>query len=274
MIGLVAACSRGLAKRPLPDVDATPSEAAGPRDAEPAPFPKVKVVEPVFPPSFGTRKVYVDPGHGAPNNPGNTSSFCLEEQEFSLATAKALAARLTATGHFTVKLARPDDTPVAYEDRVDAAQAFGADAFVSIHSDVRGDALRWSPEPGKSCPVSYGATGFAVLFSDECDAGLCARRGKLARSVAKTMSAAGFVPYTGRAYVGLYDADAAEAGVFLDRHAPGKRIFVLKKPTMPSVLVETHHALDPGEARAWDEPATLDAFGAAVAVALVDALAR
>jgi N-acetylmuramoyl-L-alanine amidase len=59
--------------------------------------------------------------------------------------------------------------------------------------------------------------------------------------------------------------------VLLDRHAPDKRIFVLKKTTMPAILVETHHALDAREAMLWNDPFTRRAFAAAITQALIDA---
>ena len=86
------------------------------------------------------------------------------------------------------------------------------------------------------------------------------------------MTEAGFLPYGGGGYVGLYAADAEVPGVFVDRHAPEQRIFVLRRAPMPSILVETHNALDPREAERWAEPETVDAFAAAIAAAIADAL--
>ena len=86
------------------------------------------------------------------------------------------------------------------------------------------------------------------------------------------MEEAGFLAYDGGEYTGLYAPDAVQRGVFVDRHEPDKRIFVLRRPTMPAILVETHHALDPREVTRWEEPATLDAFATALAAALLDAL--
>ena len=68
-----------------------------------------------------------------------------------------------------------------------------------------------------------------------------------------------------------YDADPTP-GVFVDRHAAAQRIFVLRRPSMPSVILETHNALEPREAERWSELATIDAAADALAGALVDAL--
>src|SRR5262249_33023453 len=57
-----------------------------------------------FPPDFGSRRIFVDAGHGAPDNPGNSSTYCVDEQDFTLRAARDLAGRLAATGHFEVRL--------------------------------------------------------------------------------------------------------------------------------------------------------------------------
>jgi len=226
-----------------------------------------------FPADLGVLRVMIDPGHGAIGNRGNTSSFCVDEQDTMLELAEALADRLTETGHVEVQLTRDPGVLVEYADRLADAEGWGADAFVSLHSDVRGRLERWAPEPDLDCPVALEAPGFAVLYSDEGAADLASRRLGLGRAVARRMTEAGFLPYGGAAYTGLYAPDADTRGVFVDRHAQGQRIFVLRHPSMPSILVETHNAVDPKEATRWTEPATVDAFAAAVAAALGDALA-
>lgn len=244
---------------------------------DPARWPGEKAVlsarPAVFPPGFGVARVVIDPGHGAAGNRGNSSCFCVDEQDAMLALAEAVRDRLEATDHFEVRLSRDRGAPVEYVDRLADAEAWGADAFVSLHSDVRGHADHWSPTPGRSCTVAHDAPGFAVLYSDEADASLSARRLSLGRAVARRMDEAGFLPYGGAAYVGIYAGDEGTRGVFADRHAPDQRIFLLRRTTMPAVLVETHNALDPREAVRWEAPATADAFAAALAAALVDALA-
>jgi N-acetylmuramoyl-L-alanine amidase len=155
---------------------------------------------------------------------------------------------------------------VEYAARLEEAAAWGADAFVSLHSDVRGAVSRWSPAPGLDCPVAPEAPGFAVLYSDEGEPALGARRLALGGAVARRMIEAGFLPYGGAEYAGSYAR--REPGVFVDRHPAGERIFVLRRAAMPSILVETHNALDPREAARWADPGTVDAFAAAVLAAL------
>ena len=215
------------------------------------------------PPDFERRHVFLDPGHGAPDNTGNRSSRCEDEQDFTLSLAVDLAPRLEATGHFTVTLSRRPDQLVPYRERVATAAAANADVFVSLHSDVRGTA-----EAERDCPTSRDAPGFSVLWSDDGEADLVAARHRLARETAEALHALGLTAYDGNEYTGLYEGDAVE-GVFVDRHLPSKRIFVLRQPTMPSIIIETHNAWDDREASRWEEEGTRAGFADAVAAALI-----
>lgn len=147
------------------------------------------------------------------------------------------------------------------------AKAWGAHVFLSLHSDVRGAGYPWLKVRGRDCYRNEGHGGFAILWSDESDdAALAAGRERLATRLAVEMMARGFSAYDGADCSGLYAATAP--GVFVDRHAPDKRIRVLRRPAMPSVIVEAHQAWDMAEVVAWDLPETRAVFAAAVARAL------
>ncbi len=241
-----------------------------PQPAPPAiwPLPNAPLTAVPAPTPSRSLRVVIDAGHGAPENPGNTSVFCEPEQEFTLRTQDEIVRRLQSRSFLEVRAGRPSKALLPYPDRKDAAERWPADAFISLHSDARaGDG--WAVHPETRCYVGLGAPGFSVLYSDEGDPVLVERRRRLAQRIAVRMEEAGFPAYSGIDYGGLYDADA-QAGVFVDRHAPKKRIMMLRRPKIPSVIVETHQAVDPEEAARWNEPRTLDAFAAALAAALVD----
>lgn len=227
---------------------------------------------PEFPADFGVRRVLVDPGHGAPGNSGNLSAYCVDEQDFTLELAEDLERRLERTGHFEVISSRARGGLVPYARRVQLAEEWKADVLVSLHSDVRGRSQRWQPSPGRECPRSRDAPGFSLLWSDFGDAQLVGNRLALARSLASELSRTGFLAYAGDEYTGAYAADE-HVGVFVDRHAEHERIFVLWRPEIPSVIVETHNALDDREATRWQSEETRAAFADAVARALVSYLA-
>ncbi|WP_338866514.1 N-acetylmuramoyl-L-alanine amidase family protein [Myxococcus stipitatus] len=225
-----------------------------------------------FPSGFARQRVYLDAGHGAEGNTGNRSVTCEDEEAFTLRVAEDLARRLESTGHFEVQISRKAGQRVAYANRLTAAEKWGAHVLVSLHSDARGTPRLWSPSEGLECNRQDETPGFSVLWSEEAELPLQTRRADLARALARNLSQVGFPPYDGIDYTGLYAADSAQAGVFVAREPTHRRIFVLRKPSIPSVIIETHHALDFEEAARWREERTLEAFGAAVTQGLVDAL--
>ena len=221
-----------------------------------------------FPDDFGSHRIYVDAGHGAAGNSGNESAFCVEEQAFTLAVAQDLATRLAASGHFEVRTSRQPAAVVDYKARIAEAAAWPAEVFVSLHSDTRGTATGSTNVGGRTCWHNAGHEGFSVLWSDE--GALAGARETLATAIATRMVAAGFSAYLGADYVGLYEM--GPPGVFVDRHVDAKRIMVLRRPVMPSVIIETHHAWDVAETTRWDLPETRAAFAEAVGAALIDVL--
>jgi N-acetylmuramoyl-L-alanine amidase len=240
--------------------------------AWPAASAPLTVAQVEFPRGFGRRRIYLDAGHGARGNEGNSSVVCEPEEAFTLRVAQDLARRLEATGHFQVKLSRGPGRQPGYKARLEEAERWRAELFLSLHSDARGEAGWWQAAPEQWCLRNDAAPGYSVLYADDSPEPLLSRRLALARALARRMGEAGFFPYGGEDYVGLYDADSAQPGTFVSRHPPGQRIFVLRRPRMPSVIIETHHALDFEEVARWREERTLEAFAAAVAQGLVDAL--
>ncbi|HVE85192.1 MAG TPA: N-acetylmuramoyl-L-alanine amidase [Myxococcales bacterium] len=242
--------------------------SAGDEPRWPAPGAPLRPAVVELPRDFGKRRVFIDAGHGAEGNAGVASVRCEQEMDFTLRAAEDLARRLEQTGHFTVKVSRKAGEEVSYPKRLREAAGFGAEAIVSLHADARGMAHAWEAAPGTLCWRNDDTPGFSVLYSDRGDADLNAARRRLARAVARRMSAAGLLPYDGRDYPGLYLNDSRQPGAFIDR----RYLYVLRKPEVPSVIVETHHFLDLEEAARWQEPRTLEAFAAAVASALGEAL--
>ena len=75
-------------------------------------------------------KICLDPGHGG-SDPGAVNGV-LHESSAALAIAKKVGALLEARG-VTVKYTRTADKAVTLEERCKISNAFGADAFISIH---------------------------------------------------------------------------------------------------------------------------------------------
>jgi N-acetylmuramoyl-L-alanine amidase len=198
--------------------------------------------------------VFLDPGHGLPDNSGATSVFCEKESDLNLRVTSALAARLRKLGT-TIELARTASVGPSYPERIAHAARVEARALLSIHADTRGTAVM-----ERGCPRRDAEPGFSILFSDE---GTHARRRSLARAIAKAMTKQGFVAYDGIDYGTLYEKDQVP-GVFIDRRG----LFMLRRPAMPSIVIETHHAWHLAEVKSWRTAETLDRFAAAVHEAL------
>lgn len=218
------------------------------------------------PDGFGVRRVYVDAGHGTADNTGARTAWCEREADVVLSLAEDLAARLEGTGAFDVRVSRDGEAGPSYAARLADATAWRAEALLSLHLDARGDAWSWTPASGETCWRNESIPGFSVLVADRGEAALVERRLDLARSLATHLGAAGFRAYDW-GYGAQYDTDPT-IGVYLDRRV----LFMLRRPTMPSVIVETHHGLDLEERARWQEERTRAAFATAVAAALVESL--
>lgn len=221
-------------------------------------------------PAEPTRKVrvFVDAGHGAPGNEGNHGCYCQAEQDHTLEVADALAAALSATGRFEVKRARTGAQRPRYQARIAVAEAWKADVIVSLHSDARGLANGFPAEDGGVCWRNSDAPGFSVLWNDEGPA-LPARE-RLGRLVGARLRDAGFLPYSGVDYADLYQQDELEPAGWIDRRPLKQRVYFLRASRIPTVIIETHHALDVLEVARWEAPATRAAFAAAVAAAVLE----
>lgn len=209
--------------------------------------------------------VYLDAGHGTGDNQGATTAACGREGDLMLELAEGLAAALLATGAFEVILSRTSSSGPTYDARLRAAERARADVLLSLHGDVR------RPETAQlvgGCPNNPTDPGFSVLFSEDGPPPIVRARRRMARALARRFAEAGFTAYDGADYAGLFEADEAP-GVFRDRRG----LFMLRRPRMASVIIETHHVQHPSELARWMRPNTRDAFYRAVLTALSDALA-
>lgn len=270
LIGCVPQPASGVSLEPA-ELAEQPAEAALAVEAPVAwPDSSAALHHPVLevPEGFEVQEVFVVAGHGTRGGEGNLGSWCVREQDFTLRAAQSLSALLDATGQFVAIQARTGTQRPSYRSRLRHLERSGATAMIELHSDARADAMTANAvsEDGETCWRDDGEPGFTILVADR-DAGpqLVARRLALARSLATAMADAGFPPWVGDNYQGLYEADEVP-GVWLDR----RNLFMLRKPRVPSVIIETHNAKDGRETLRWEEPQTHDAFGRAMIAGLID----
>ncbi len=98
-------------------------------------------------------RIFIDPGHGGPE-PGAIGPSGLTEDAVNLRVALALRNCLVEYGGATVEMSRTGDVDVSLADRVAAANAWGADRFISVHHNA-------------STNASYNATEtYASAYAD------------------------------------------------------------------------------------------------------------
>ncbi|MEN0063674.1 MAG: N-acetylmuramoyl-L-alanine amidase [Myxococcota bacterium] len=249
-----------------------PEDTAAPPVPPDLTWPSPNVVfnppEIVVPEDFGTHKVFLSAGHGTGTNVGNIGCRCQLEQDFTLRATHQLADQLKSLGVFKVSEARTGAKRPTYGARLRKLHRSKAEVMVELHSDYRGSpfVMAGVHESGEWCMKSSRAPGLAVLVSDEGSETLAAERRRLARAVARALWDAGFTYFDGYQYGDSYDGDEEVGGVYLDRRG----LMMLRRPKVPSILIETHNAVDPNEVSRWDEPATQDMFFRAVTKGLVN----
>ena len=160
-------------------------------------------------------KIYIDQGHNP--NPPNTGAEGngYREQDISYTVGQSLATLLRNDGRFDVRLSRPTSTTQlgtsnnsSLRERVNGANSWGADYFISIHTNAS---------------VSQNARGTEVLVYSSPS-----RSASLAEDVLREVTEITGFP---------------SRGVKL---RPG--LYVLRKTNMPAILVELGFISNPYEA--------------------------
>ncbi|HEU5140964.1 MAG TPA: N-acetylmuramoyl-L-alanine amidase [Bacillales bacterium] len=78
------------------------------------------------------KTIVVDPGHGGFDSGAIGNFYDTLEKKLTLRTANQLTEKLREAGAYVV-MTRNDDTFISLEDRVNIAEKYEADAFISIH---------------------------------------------------------------------------------------------------------------------------------------------
>lgn len=203
--------------------------------------------------------IMVDAGHGG-IDPGAIAGTGVFEKDIVFGFARALVARLEASGRYRVRMTRDRDVFVPLSERVRLARDARADLFVSIHADSI-----------SSAPQVRGAT----IYTGS-ERATDAESAKLAERENKADSAAGTEPDEGPGHVAdiLQELTLRETRSFSSGFAKGLMahlgpvmemspkphreagFVVLRSPDVPSVLVELGYLsskrdLDLLQSEAW-----------------------
>ena len=160
-------------------------------------------------------KIYVDQGHNPENPNAGAEGNGLREQDITYRVGEDLASLLRANPNYEVRLSRPTPTSAlgssnttSLRARVEDANAWGADYFISIHTNASDNASAGGVEA-----FSYSKPSSAFSLGESILTGLSRETGLQNRGIV---------------------------------YRPG--LYVLKETNMPAVLVEIGFITNPSEA--------------------------
>ena len=173
-------------------------------------------------------KIYIDQGHNPMNPNAGAEGNGYREQDLMYTIGKALEARLDANPNFEARTSRnsPDEilgtsTAESLAARVNDANAWGADYFISLHANA------------SDITSASGSEAFVFRLDSEAE--------RFAESILMGLTEA----------TGLQDR-----GVFAR-----PTLYVLRKTKMPATLLEIGFITNPADARLMAENPNLIATG-------------
>ena len=173
-------------------------------------------------------KIYIDQGHNPENPNAGAVGNGLREQDITYRVGQELAALLRANGDYEVRLSRPTPTSslgssntTSLRARVNDANAWGADYFISIHTNASENASASGTEA-----FAYSRPSRAFTLGEDIVDGIVRVTGLRDRGMKVRPS-----------------------------------LYVLRKTAMPAVLVELGFITNPGDAALMNENPALFAQG-------------
>ena len=173
-------------------------------------------------------KIYIDQGHNPENPNAGAEANGVREQDITFAVGQALYTLLENDPNFEARLSRPTSDIIlgtgntgSLAARVNDANAWGADFFLSLHTNAAD-----SPSAGGSEAFVYSRTSPAF---------------PLAEDILRWLR---------------YETGLRTRGVFV---RPG--LYVLRNTAMPATLIELGFVTNPAEAALMDSDPELFARG-------------
>ena len=173
-------------------------------------------------------KIYIDQGHNPENPNAGAVGNGLREQDITYRVGQELATLLRADGDYEVRLSRPTPTTslgtsntTSLQERVRDANAWGAEYFISIHTNASENASASGTEA-----FAYSRPSRAFTLGEDIVDGIVRVTGLRDRGMKVRPS-----------------------------------LYVLRKTAMPAVLVELGFITNPGDAALMNENPALFAQG-------------
>ncbi len=260
---------------PRPEAVAPPTATAGVGSVLGA--PAADQAAPASLPAPVKPLIVLDPGHGG-KDPGTIGRRGTYEKTITLAVAKAIQARLEASGRYRVALTRERDEAVPLRQRLNFAREAGGALFISIHADslARNAEMRGASVYTLSDRASDREA--AALAQKENKADIVSGLDLTDQDpiVSEILIDLALRDATNRS-IGFADALVDELGK-VTRLVKGTRRFagfvVLKSPDTPSVLLELGFLSNPRDEQLLNDPAHRRKLAGAVLNALDTYFAR
>ncbi|PIC00357.1 N-acetylmuramoyl-L-alanine amidase [Caulobacter sp. X] len=186
--------------------------------------------------------IVIDAGHGGKDSGAlGANAF---EKDVTLATAKALKARLEKTGRYQVVLTRETDTFVPLEGRVQIARRADADLFISLHADSGPDV---TTRGASVYTLSEKGADRVGLVLDKNDWLMKANLPGRDRAVSQILLDLSQRATKNRSatFAQLLLANVGEETALLRRSHRDAGFFVLLAPDVPAVLLEMGFITNP-----------------------------
>lgn len=236
-------------------IDLRPAEpqAFGVAFAAPVHLPLDQAVDIAPPPATTAdrrRLIVLDPGHGG-QDPGAISASGRYEKEITLQVARTVAARLRATGRYTVLLTRDSDRFIRLPERVALARTKEADLFLSIHADslaadraTRGASIYTRADAA----TDTEAEALALRENRADQLGDSTRAGDVDDVVSILLDLASRdTPKLSSRFAGLLTASLSEATPLRRNAVRAANFRVLSAPDVPSALLELGYISNPSD---------------------------
>lgn len=236
-------------------IDLRPAEpqAFGIAFAAPVHLPLDQAVDIAPPPATTAdrrRLIVLDPGHGG-QDPGAISASGRYEKEITLQVARTVAARLRATGRYTVLLTRESDRFVRLPERVALARSKEADLFLSIHADslaadraTRGASIYTRADAA----TDTEAEALALRENRADQLGDSLRASDVDDVVSILLDLASRdTPKLSSRFAGLLTASLSEAAPLRRNAVRAANFRVLSAPDVPSALLELGYISNPSD---------------------------
>jgi N-acetylmuramoyl-L-alanine amidase len=196
-------------------------------------------------------KVMVDPGHGGDDG-GAKGAKGLKEKAAALELAKAVEAKLEAAG-FEAAFTREDDTFIPLWDRAKAANAQGADLFISLHLNAaRAKAARGSEV--YFLRLGKGEDDEVVAAENAGAESTPGGPDSVVASILDDLAQKAFLQDSERLAVAIQGQLNRLAGI-KERGVKQAPFIVLRGAAMPAVLVEVAFISNPKEEAKLKDPA-------------------